>query len=1344
MSKLFTNQHARAHHSRAGVVAVFGLFGILLVLASYSGPMASVEAAGKGEARTTRNLRAEPVAQTALVADSASFEYSVTVSDGGEGSTASTPRRFILVSSFKCPTAQPACNYQNAVLKYDADTGEFLGPLIPFVDGPRGLAIHPIRETLLVASRPADTVNEYNLETGEFIGTFVTAGSGGLKSPQGILFKADGNLLVTSTPSVGFLDRVNGVIEYNGNTGAFVKVFINGGPISPILPENCGNAHCIRGPVSMAINPVNGRLYITSEVNNKILEHNAVTGTYVGAISANTKLVSPAYILMRPVGTTRAGNFLVTTTYPNVSPSDPDSIIEFDHITRSVVTFSPGSRDFISGITQPGPMMWLHDGMLLHDDRSNLNSSPNFADRLVIRDPLLGTFIANKTASNDTNTRTGTGLLAVAEGFASGDNDNDGDRDMKDFAAFMRCFGRTPSVACRNTFDDNLSGSIGLLDFRMFRRMFAGPPVPCSTNADCNDANPCTVGTCSGGDCFFAPVANGTSCSDGEFCNGQEACSNGLCLAAPPCADVAHCDEVNNQCLECLTHAECNDGNVCTTNTCVNNVCVSSNNTNACSDGNECTVNDRCSGGACLSGTPRSCSDGNLCTTDGCDPAIGCTFIHNTNPCNDGNACTVNDQCLLGTCRGGPPPVCDDGNPCTLNSCDPSTGCTFPPNNGIACDNGNACTTEDFCFNGVCQSGEPLDCDDEVPCTFDTCDNGECFHTPVDALCDDGEFCTGTGTCDPVLNCIFSGNPCAPGAFCNEDQDRCDECQVNADCNDGVDCTIDECVDGVCFNTPDDQNCPDDGLFCTGPVSCDEVGGCVHNNPPCDGPCNESLDICGECTGDEDCDDGVSCTTDSCDTENSLCINTPVDGLCDDGVFCNGVETCNATSGCQAGTPVDCDDGVACTIDACDENAQDCTHTPDDGACDDGITCTIDTCDAIEGCFNTPDDGLCDDGQFCTGDGSCDPQQDCVFTGSPCLPGEFCNENQDRCDECEVDVDCSDGLFCTGVETCVDGVCVPGTPPGCDDGLDCTIDSCDTELDECVHTPDHGACDDGLFCTGEATCDVNDGCLLSGNPCEPDEFCNEDENRCDECEFDSDCDDGFACTTDACVNGVCVFTPDDNFCSDGQFCNGAETCNPSDQNADAAGCVNGADPICDDGLECTIDFCNTASNMCDATPVDSLCNDGNPCTDNVCTVGVGCEFIPNSNSCNDGDPCTTDDVCFESACVGDSVDCSHLDDACNVGVCDELGQCIAEPANEGGSCGPGTQCSEDLCENGACIPVDLPDGTMCNDGDPCTDLDECQSRCLRRNAGGLHGLQRSVQHRRLQRDHRRLRISTDQ
>jgi hypothetical protein len=122
----------------------------------------------------------------------------------------------------------------------------------------------------------------------------------------------------------------------------------------------------------------------------------------------------------------------------------------------------------------------------------------------------------------------------------------------------------------------------------------------------------------------------------------------------------------------------------------------------------------------------------------------------------------------------------------------------------------------------------------------------------------------------------------------------------------------------------------------------------------------------------------VGCTTDSCNEGTDSCDNTPDDAACDDGLFCNGTETCDAVLDCQAGTAVDCDDGVGCTTDACNEGTDSCDNTPDDAACDDGLFCNgAETCDAVLDCqAGTVVD--CDDAEICTDDS--------------------CNETTDQCD----------------------------------------------------------------------------------------------------------------------------------------------------------------------------------------------------------------------------------------------------------------------------------------------------------------------------------------------------------
>jgi hypothetical protein len=74
-----------------------------------------------------------------------------------------------------------------------------------------------------------------------------------------------------------------------------------------------------------------------------------------------------------------------------------------------------------------------------------------------------------------------------------------------------------------------------------------------------------------------------------------------------------------------------------------------------------------------------------------------------------------------------------------------------------------------------------------------------------------------------------------------------------------------------------------------------------------------------------DCDDAIDCTVDDCD-EAVGCTHTASNALCDDKKACTGAETCNATTGCEPGTPIVCGDSDRCTFDYCVEPAGECAH----------------------------------------------------------------------------------------------------------------------------------------------------------------------------------------------------------------------------------------------------------------------------------------------------------------------------------------------------------------------------------------------------------------------------------
>jgi hypothetical protein len=262
-------------------------------------------------------------------------------------------------------------------------------------------------------------------------------------------------------------------------------------------------------------------------------------------------------------------------------------------------------------------------------------------------------------------------------------------------------------------------------------------------------------------------------------------------------------------------------------------------------------------------------------------------------------------------------------------------------------------------------------CDDENPCTIDTCDaEGACVYEPAPEYtsCDDGNYCSGYEYCDGFGNCISNGP-----LYCG---------------GDGNPCTID---------------------------SCDPILGCMYEPGPAGAPCDDfsscttddACDANGYCVGRSLCDDGLPCTDDIADPGNA-CACTHVMSFpgtqCDDGIPCTVNTTCDGTgsgaSACTGGQST-CDDGNPCTDDACDA-VLGCVHTNNSSACDDFNACTgVDRC-AGGSCQHIP--VTCDDGNPCTDD-ACHLVAGCVHTARP--DGTTCD----------------DGNAGTGNDACQGGVC---------------------------------------------------------------------------------------------------------------------------------------------------------------------------------------------------------------------------------------------------------------------------------------------------------------------------------
>jgi hypothetical protein len=158
--------------------------------------------------------------------------------------------------------------------------------------------------------------------------------------------------------------------------------------------------------------------------------------------------------------------------------------------------------------------------------------------------------------------------------------------------------------------------------------------------------------------------------------------------------------------------------------------------------------------------------------------------------------------------------------------------------------------------------------------------------------------------------------------------------------------------------------------------------------------------------------------------------------------------------------------------------------------CDDTVACTIDACEEPAGCIHTPDDAACNDQEFCTGIETCTPESGCISSGDPCGLGQLCNEVGDNCVECLSNLDCPDnGDFCDGEEICDNGTCSHTGDP-------CTSGFCSESAADCVECLIDGHCDnDGLFCNGDEFCDEGI-CSHSGDPCTLPETCDEGSDDC--------------------------------------------------------------------------------------------------------------------------------------------------------------------------------------------------------------------------------------------------------
>ncbi len=312
--------------------------------------------------------------------------------------------------------------------------------------------------------------------------------------------------------------------------------------------------------------------------------------------------------------------------------------------------------------------------------------------------------------------------------------------------------------------------------------------------------------------------ATDADCSDSDQCNGIEQCAT----EENPGSNVVECTiTLANPAIHCdnMTLLDASDAILNATGS-----GASSSTIQLLSD---CTsvVSGTCTAGTDLGGA----------TTCTIAPGGQCQFLANYYTTVPTDPSTLNDQATVSvqdTCSGG------------------AQGCSTTPNSVQF-------TASTDTVSG-CSPGTPLNCDDGLFCTDDSCVPATgCAHVPHP--CNDSNLCT-TDTCNEDTNgCQFTP------VVCTQDSNLC---------------TLEACdpTDGVCKSgTP--TSCPDDGVACNGPESCDPAtGGCVS------GPPVTCTDDGNACNGPEHCvEPGGTCESGPavvCDDPICTACN-PTSGLCD-------------------------------------------------------------------------------------------------------------------------------------------------------------------------------------------------------------------------------------------------------------------------------------------------------------------------------------------------------------------------------------------------------------------------------------------------------------------------------
>lgn len=284
-----------------------------------------------GTSNTTGTSSASGTTDTANTTGTASTASTGdVVTDGGSSGTTGEPGSGLelLVCSF----------VGDAVGRFDLDSGAFLGDLGPTdaLDGALGIVVGPDGR-IYVASEESNAVVRFDGTTGAFLDRFVADDpltmedeTGGLLGPGAVLFGADGRLYVSSFDS-------DAILRYDGQTGAFVDVFV---------PAGAGG---LDGPDAGMVFGPDGHLYVPGYYSNSIPRYDGATGMPLGDFVAGGMLDNPRTLVFH-------GDHLY------VANEGSDEVLRYDAATGAFVDVFVAAG--AGGLAGPAGMVFGPDGVL--------------------------------------------------------------------------------------------------------------------------------------------------------------------------------------------------------------------------------------------------------------------------------------------------------------------------------------------------------------------------------------------------------------------------------------------------------------------------------------------------------------------------------------------------------------------------------------------------------------------------------------------------------------------------------------------------------------------------------------------------------------------------------------------------------------------------------------------------------------------------------------------------------------------------------------------------------------------------------------------------------------------